>query len=107
MTTAMAAIFFLLWVIWAIQAQGVGGFLKHLFAPKGETTGILKVLMAVVFFIVGWLVGGVVLFFPILFSVRLFWDIYAGGSIFEAVFTMKPLLSPVFSISFYFFESIL
>ena len=35
MTTAMAAIFFVLWLVWALQAQGVGGFLKHLFAPKG------------------------------------------------------------------------
>src|SRR5947207_2641861 len=65
MTTAMAAIFFLLWVIWAIQAQGVGGFLRHLFAPKGETTGILKLLMAVIFFMVGWLEVISILFRPI------------------------------------------
>ncbi len=31
MTTAMAAIFFVLWFGWALQANGVGGFLKHLF----------------------------------------------------------------------------
>src|SRR5882724_1816059 len=37
MTTAMAAIFFVLWFVWAIQANGVGGFLKELFGPKGET----------------------------------------------------------------------
>src|SRR5205085_11920508 len=36
MTTAMAVIFFVLWLVWAIQANGVAGFLKHLFAPKGE-----------------------------------------------------------------------
>ena len=36
MTTAMAAIFFVLWLIWAIQANGVGGFLIHLFGPKGR-----------------------------------------------------------------------
>src|SRR6187399_2890337 len=28
MTTAMAAIFFVMWFVWAIQANGVGGFLK-------------------------------------------------------------------------------
>src|SRR5438067_9487626 len=54
MTTAMAATFFVLWLIWAIQANGVGGFLLHLFGPKGETSGILKVVMVVIFFLVGW-----------------------------------------------------
>src|SRR5262249_44515450 len=49
MTTAMSAVFFVMWFIWAIQANGFGGFLKELFGPKGETTGIIKVLMVVVF----------------------------------------------------------
>src|SRR5205823_3888446 len=52
MTTAMSAIFFVMWFVWAIQANGVGGFLKHLFGPKGETTGIVKILMIVIFFAV-------------------------------------------------------
>src|SRR6266487_1573243 len=72
MTTAMAAIFFVLWFIWAFQAQGVGGFLKHLFAPKGETTGIVKVLMVIIFFAVGWLEVISILFRPIALSFRLF-----------------------------------
>jgi F-type H+-transporting ATPase subunit a len=55
MTTAMSAIFFVMWFVWAIQANGVGGFLKHLFGPKGETTGVVKILMVVIFFAVGWL----------------------------------------------------
>jgi F0F1-type ATP synthase, subunit a len=55
MTTAMSAIFFVMWFVWAIQANGVGGFLKELFGPKGETTGVVKILMVVIFFAVGWL----------------------------------------------------
>ena len=55
MTSAMAIIFFVLWLIWALQANGIGGFLMHLFGPKGETSGVLKILMVVVFFLVGWL----------------------------------------------------
>ena len=34
MTTAMSAVFFVMWFVWAIQANGVGGFLKHLFGPN-------------------------------------------------------------------------
>jgi F-type H+-transporting ATPase subunit a len=105
MTTAMAAVFFVLWLVWAIQAQGVGGFLKHLFAPKGETTGVLKVLMVVIFFMVGWLEVISILFRPVSLSFRLFGNIYAGESILEAMAHMVPMwvawLPP---IPFYFME---
>src|SRR6266702_1349671 len=105
MTTAMAAIFFLLWIVWALQAQGVGGFLKHLFAPKGETTGVLKILMAVIFFMVGWLEVISILFRPISLSFRLYGNIYAGESILEAMSTMVPLwLAWLPPIPFYFME---
>ena len=104
MTTAMAVIFFLLWIVWALQANGVGGFLKHLFAPKGETTGILKILMAVIFFMVGWLEVISILFRPISLSFRLFGNIYAGESILEAMSTMNPYLAPILPIPFYFME---
>lgn len=104
MTTAMAAIFFVLWFVWALQANGIGGFLKHLFAPKGETTGIVKLLMIVIFFAVGWLEVISILFRPIALSFRLFGNIYAGESILEAMSTMVPLLSPILPLPFYFLE---
>jgi F-type H+-transporting ATPase subunit a len=104
MTTAMSAIFFVLWLIWALQAQGVGGFLKHLFAPKGETAGFIKVLMAVIFFMVGWLEIVSILFRPVSLSFRLFGNIYAGESILEAMSTMIPWLAWLLPIPFYFME---
>ena len=104
MTTAMAAIFFVLWFIWAIQAQGVGGFLKHLFAPKGETSGILKVLMIFIFFAVGWLEVVSILFRPVALAFRLFGNIYAGESILEALSSMIPALAWLIPIPFYFLE---
>jgi F-type H+-transporting ATPase subunit a len=104
MTTAMAAIFFVLWFVWALQANGVGGFLKHLFAPKGETTGVVKILMIIIFFAVGWLEVISILFRPIALSFRLFGNIYAGESILEAMSTMVPILSPILPIPFYFLE---
>jgi len=104
MTTAMSAIFFVMWFVWAIQANGVGGFLKELFGPKGETTGIVKILMIVIFFAVGWLEVISILFRPIALSFRLFGNIYAGESILEAMSTMNPWLSPILPIPFYFLE---
>ena len=104
MTTAMAAVFFLLWLVWALQAQGVGGFLKHLFGPKGETSGILKILMLVIFFMVGWLEIVSILFRPVSLSFRLFGNIYAGESTLEVMSSMVPYLSWLIPIPFYFLE---
>jgi F-type H+-transporting ATPase subunit a len=104
MTTAMAAIFFVLWVVWAIQANGVGGFLRHLFGAKGETTGILKLVMVFVFFMVGWLEVVSILFRPVSLSFRLFGNIYAGESTLEVMSSMVPFLSWLIPIPFYFLE---
>jgi F-type H+-transporting ATPase subunit a len=104
MTTAMAAVFFVLWIIWAIQANGIGGFLLHLFGPKGETTGFLKVIMVVIFFLVGWLEVVSILFRPVSLSFRLFGNIYAGESTLEVMSRMVPALSWLLPIPFYFLE---
>lgn len=104
MTSAMAMIFFVLWVIWAIQANGVGGFLYHMFGPKGETSGILKVLMVVIFFMAGWLELISILFRPISLSFRLYGNVYAGESILEAMSHMVPSLAWLIPIPFYFME---
>src|SRR5213076_871736 len=47
MTFAMAAIFMVLWLIWALRSNGIWGFTLHLFGPKGENTGLIKYLMIV------------------------------------------------------------
>jgi F-type H+-transporting ATPase subunit a len=104
MTSAMAIIFFVLWIIWALQANGVGGLLVHLFGPKGETSGILRVFMIVIFFLVGWLEIISILFRPISLSFRLFGNVYAGESILEAMSNMVPMLSWLIPIPFYFLE---
>ena len=104
MTSAMAVIFFLLWIYWAIQANGVGGVLLHIFGPKGETSGILKVAMYFIFFMVGWLEIVSILFRPISLSFRLFGNIYAGENMLEAMATIVPALSWLIPIPFYFME---
>src|SRR5947199_346890 len=104
MTTAMAAMFFVLWIVWAIQANGVGGFLFHIFGPKGETSGFLKLIMVVIFFLVGWLEVVSILFRPVSLSFRLFGNIYAGESTLEVMSRMVPSLSWLLPIPFYFLE---
>ena len=104
LTFAMASVFFVCWIVWAIQANGVGGVFLHLFAPKGHTTGILKVLMVVIFFVVGILEVVSIMFRPISLSFRLFGNIYAGENMLEAMSTMVPSLGWLIPIPFYFLE---
>ncbi|MEP6822773.1 MAG: F0F1 ATP synthase subunit A [Chthoniobacterales bacterium] len=104
LTFAMACVFFICWIIWAIQANGVGGVIVHLFGPKGKTSGILKVLMVFIFFIVGWLEVVSILFRPVSLSFRLFGNVYAGEIMLESMSHIVPSLSWLIPIPFYFME---
>jgi F-type H+-transporting ATPase subunit a len=104
MTMAMALIFFACWIFWALQSNGPIGFLKHLFAPKGETTGALKLLMVVVFFAVGFLEIFSILFRPISLSFRLYGNIYAGENMMDAMLNLVPSLGWLLPVPFYFME---
>jgi F-type H+-transporting ATPase subunit a len=104
MTLAMALVFFACWIVWAFQEVGVRGVLKELFAPKGDTTGALKVLMIVVFFAAGCLEIVSILFRPISLSFRLYGNIFAGENMLEAMATLVPGLGWLLPIPFYFME---
>jgi F-type H+-transporting ATPase subunit a len=105
MTLAMAMVFFAAWTVWALQANGPGGFILHLFGPKGDTAGALKILMIGVFILVGVLEVVSILFRPVSLSFRLYGNIFAGENMLE---TMAHLGGPAFGwllpIPFYFLE---
>lgn len=96
--------FFVCWLIWSFQEVGPIGFLKELFAPKGDTSGILKVLMIVVFFAVGWLEIISILFRPISLSFRLYGNTFAGENMLEAMGKILPGFGWLLPIPFYFME---
>jgi F-type H+-transporting ATPase subunit a len=104
MTFAMAAVFFVLWIYWALQAQGPGGVLLHLFGPKGESKGFMKIIMILIFFCVGLLEVVSILFRPVSLSFRLYGNIYAGENMLEAMSNIVPSLSWLIPIPFYFME---
>ncbi len=104
MTFAMAMVFFACWLIWSLQIVGPLGILKDLFAPKGETTGPLKLLMILVFFAVGFLEILSILFRPISLSFRLYGNIFAGENMLEAMGKLVPGLGWLLPIPFYFME---
>jgi F-type H+-transporting ATPase subunit a len=104
MTLAMALVFFACWIIWALQEDGPIGFLKELFAPKGETSGLLKLVMVIVFFASGCLEIVSILFRPVSLSFRLYGNMLAGETMMDAMSKLVPGLGWLVPIPFYFLE---
>ena len=100
----MALVFFACWIVWALRETGPAGIAQELFAPKGDTTGFLKVLMIVVFFAAGCLEIVSILFRPVSLSFRLYGNIFAGETMLETMSTIVPGLGWLLPIPFYFME---
>ena len=103
MTLAMALVFFASWTVWAVQEVGAKGFLKELFAPKGESAGALKLLMVVVFFAAGCLEVISILFRPVSLSFRLYGNVFAGETMLETMARVQSI-GWLVQIPFYFLE---
>jgi F-type H+-transporting ATPase subunit a len=107
MTLAMALVFFASWIVWSLREVGFKGFFKELFAPKGESTGALRLLMIVVFFVAGCLEIVSILFRPISLSFRLYGNIFAGENLLEAMSRLVPHFGWLVAIPFYFLELVM
>ena len=106
MTLAMSISFAILWFYWAISENGLVGFFKHIFAPKGKFSGIMAVMMLVVFSFVGLLELVSIIFRPVALSFRLFGNIFAGETTLETMtaITGKWYTAWLPPIPFYFME---
>ena len=111
MTFAMAGVFMVLWLVWALQSNGIWGFTLHIFGPKGESTGFIKYLMIVIFFAVGFLELISIAFRPISLSFRLYGNVFAGENLLEAMSNAvqhpawaRSVFSVLLPVPFYFFE---
>ena len=106
MTGAMAMIFFVCWIWWAVSTNGVGGVVVHLFGnpARKEMAGAMKLIMGIVFIVVGLLEIISILFRPISLSFRLFGNIFAGENTLESMSHMVPALAWLIPIPFYLLE---
>jgi F-type H+-transporting ATPase subunit a len=104
LTLAMAIVFFALWIYWAFQEVGLKGVVHELFGAKGETAGLMKILMVVVFFAAGCLEVISILFRPVSLSFRLYGNIFAGENMLETMATLVPGFGWLLPIPFYFLE---
>ena len=104
MTLAMALVFFACWIVWALREVGARGVLRELFAPKGETAGVLRLVMIAVSFVAGLLEIISILFRPVSLSFRLYGNVFAGENIIETMATLVPGLGWLLPVPFYFLE---
>ena len=86
-----------------LRAVGPVGFAKELFAPKGESTGLLRVLLVVVFFAAGCLEVVSILFRPVSLSFRLYGNVFAGENMLETMAAI-PRIGWLVQVLFYFLE---
>ncbi|MGB8355010.1 MAG: F0F1 ATP synthase subunit A [Chthoniobacteraceae bacterium] len=112
MTLAMAALFMVLWLFWTFRELGVGGFLFHVFGPKGGLKGALAICLLPIFIFVGAIEIVSIAFRPVSLSLRLYGNIFAGESLLHAMSSLgdklpapfSHLLSVALPLPFYFLE---
>jgi F-type H+-transporting ATPase subunit a len=102
--------FMVLWFIWALQSNGINGFVLHIFGPKGDSQGALKYFMILVFFLVGFIEVMSIAFRPISLSFRLYGNVFAGENLLDAMSHhsasawAKAVFSALLPIPFYLLE---
>jgi F-type H+-transporting ATPase subunit a len=112
MTLGMALFFMAWWLFWTIQEVGLVGFIKHIFAPKGDLKGVLWYVLLPLFIFVGIIEVISIAIRPVSLSFRLFGNIYAGETLLHTMSSVGASLpTPInwislilFPLPFYFLE---
>lgn len=105
MTLGLALVFFAMWIYWSVRSNGPGGFLAHIFVYQGEGKGFIKVLLLVIFFLVGFLEIVSIMIRPLTLTFRLYGNIYAGENLLELMLYMGGRwFGWLAALPFYFLE---
>jgi F-type H+-transporting ATPase subunit a len=107
LTVAMAGIFLVMSIYWAIRFNGVWGLVKHIFGVKMETSKYLYPLFFLLFFFIGAMeLLSVGFARPVALAMRLYGNVFAGESILDMIFHGKSLIfTIILSSGMYFYET--
>ncbi len=107
LTVAMAGIFLVMSLYWAVKYNGVWGLIKHIFGVKMETSKVLYPLFFLLFLFIGAMELLSVLFArPVALAMRLYGNVFAGESILDMIFHGKSLVfSLILASGMYFYET--
>lgn len=106
MTMAMALIFLVMSLFWALRYNGPVGLVKHIFGVKVEANKWVYPALLLMFAFVGCMeVLSIVFVRPLALGIRLYGNIFAGESLLAMTMSMKSVvLATLISLPFYFFE---
>jgi F-type H+-transporting ATPase subunit a len=107
LTVAMAGIFLVMSIYWAVRYNGVWGLVKHIFGVKIETNKWVYPLFFLLFLFIGAMeLLSVTFARPVALAMRLYGNIFAGESILDMVFHSKSMIGVIgLSIFVYFYET--
>lgn len=104
-TLGLALVFFAMWIYWSVKHNGFGGFLSHIFVYQGEGAGFVKILLYVIFFLVGFLEIVSIMIRPLTLTLRLYGNVYAGENLLELMLHMGGTwFGWLAALPFYFLE---
>jgi F-type H+-transporting ATPase subunit a len=93
LTVAMAAIFLIMSLFWAIRYNGFWGLIKHIFGVKVETSKWLFPLFLVMFLFIGVMDLVSIMFArPVALAMRLYGNIFAGSTIMDMTLHIQSWL---------------
>jgi F-type H+-transporting ATPase subunit a len=106
LTVAMAGIFLVMSLYWAVRYNGFFGLIKHIFGVKMETNKLAYPLFFLLFLFIGAMELLSVSFArPVALAMRLYGNIFAGESILDMIFQNHLIVSLVLSSLMYFYET--
>ena len=107
LTVAMATIFLIMSLYWAIRFNGPWGLVKHIFGVKMEANKWIYWLFVALFIFIGAMeLLSVVFARPVALAMRLYGNVYAGESILDMIFNAPHLWETLLLSSFmYFYET--
>ncbi len=102
MTVAMAAVFFVMNLVWALRYNGPLGLVNHLFGVKGGMRGAIVIPLSLIFIFIGLIEVISMGIRPVALAMRLYGNIYGGESVLTIMLTNSPL--GLGALPFYFLE---
>ena len=106
LTIAMAGIFLVMSLYWAVRYNGFWGLIKHIFGVKMDTNKWAYPLFFLLFLFIGAMeLLSIVFARPVALAMRLYGNIFAGESILDMIFHNNLPLALLLSSFMYFYET--
>jgi len=107
LTIAMASIFLVMSLYWAVRFNGPWGLVKHIFGVKMESGKLVYPLFFLLFLFIGAMeLLSIVFARPVALAMRLYGNVYAGESILDMIFNAPHLWQSLLLSAFmYFYET--